>query len=80
MELTELLRLLLQRFDEWALPLYIAQGDVNKAVDNMRHGIMAEDFGRCQYPCTNPSQGRWGTLRAFGGFAGGRNCWATFWT
>ena len=40
MELTELCRLLLQRFNEWGLPLYIGRGDVSKAFDELEHPLL----------------------------------------
>ena len=39
MELTELCRLLLQRFNEWGWPLYIGRGDVSEALDELEHPL-----------------------------------------
>ena len=39
-EITEALRLLLQKADEWGIPLAIVKGDVEKAFDNIEHGLL----------------------------------------
>ena len=39
-EITEAARLLLQKADEWGIPVAIVKGDVEKAFDNIEHGLL----------------------------------------
>ena len=39
-EVTEAIRLLFQKADEWGIPLAVVKGDVEKAFDNIEHSLL----------------------------------------
>ena len=45
MEISEMLRLLLQKCHEWELPILVAKQDVHKAFDSMEHADIHAELG-----------------------------------
>ena len=45
-EVTELLRMLLQKCEEWSLPLFIGRGDIAKAFDHVEHPVLDEALAK----------------------------------
>lgn len=49
-EITECLRLLLQKADEWSLPLVIGKGDISKAFDSIEHSVLDRSLSYRKIP------------------------------
>ena len=50
MELTELCRLLLAKFNEWRLPLFIGKSDAHKAFDSIEHPVLDDSLAKRDVP------------------------------
>eukprot|EP00972_Heterocapsa_arctica_P102364 15081771-Heterocapsa_arctica.AAC.1 len=50
MGISELIRMLLQKSEEWSLPLFIGEGDVSKAFDSIEHPYLDDALASRKVP------------------------------